>query len=380
MAPSSDGDEPVASGLKDDTREDQAMSAPPISGRHRVAVIALPGVFPFELGIPARVFGAAQDADGHALYEVVTCSVDGRAVATNADFVVVVSHDLGVLASAETVVIPPADVIERATAAAPAGAEEDDARRALDTVGAALRDLLDRRTPIRVASICTAADILAHAGLLDGRPATTHWRHAPEFADRHPAVRLNPHVLYVDDGDVLTAAGAASGIDLCLHIVRRDHGVDVANRVARACVVPPHRDGGQAQYVDHPVPSSPESSTAATRAWALARLDTQLALADLAAHAAMSVRTFTRRFRAEVGLSPTRWLIDQRVTLARRLLETTDLPVDQVAQQAGLGTAASLRLHMAANVGISPTAYRRTFHAASEPPATPERQRHAESP
>jgi transcriptional regulator GlxA family with amidase domain len=126
MAPSSDGDEPVASGLKDDTREDQAMSAPPIAGRHRVAVIALPGVFPFELGIPARVFGAAQDADGHALYEVVTCSVDGRAVATNADFAVVVSHDLGVLASAETVVIPPADVIERATAAAPAGAEEDD--------------------------------------------------------------------------------------------------------------------------------------------------------------------------------------------------------------------------------------------------------------
>ncbi len=335
---------------------------------HRVAVIALPGVYPFELGIPARVFGTAQDADGRPLYEIVTCSVDGNPVATNADFAVAVSHDLGVLASADTIVVPPAGVTDNATAGVPAGAEADDAHRTLDAVGAALRGL---RPGVRLASICTAIDVLAHAGLLDGRPATTHWRHAAAFSARHPGVRLDSHVLYVDDGDVLTAAGAASGVDLCLHIVRRDHGVDVANRVARACVVPPHRDGGQAQYVDHPVPGSPQSSTAATRAWALDQLDTPLALADLAAHAAMSVRTFTRRFRAEVGVSPNRWLTQQRVSLARRLLETTDLPVDQVAQRVGVGTAASLRLHMSATLGVSPTAYRRTFRPAALAPSSP---------
>ena len=345
-------------------REDQAMPAPDRPRRHRVAVVALPGVYPFELGIPARVFGTAEDSEGRPLYEVVTCSVDGRPVETNADFTVAVSHDLGVLAGADTIVVPPAAVTEEAIAAGPVGAAVDDARRTLDTVGAALRGL---RPGVRLASICTAADVLAHAGLLDGRPATTHWRHAAAFAARHPAVRLDPHVLYVDDGDVLTAAGAASGVDLCLHIVRRDHGVDVANRVARVCVVPPHRDGGQAQYVDHPVPGPQQSSTAATRAWALDRLDTPLTLADLAGHAAMSVRTFTRHLGVEVGVSPNRWLAQQRVSLARRLLETTDLPVDHVAQRAGVGTAASLRLHMSATLGVSPTAYRRTFRPSSMP-------------
>ncbi len=219
---------------------------------------------------------------------------------------------------------------------------------------------------MRVASICTGADVLARAGILDGRPATTHWGHAEVFRARHPRVRLDPDVLYVDDGDVLTAAGAASGIDLCLHLVRRDHGVEVANRAARACVVPPHRDGGQAQYIDHPVPAPADASTAEARAWALQHLDAPLDLATLAGRAAMSVRTFTRRFRDEVGLSPNRWLTQQRVALALRLLETTDLPVDQVAQRVGMGTAASLRLHLAASVGVSPTAYRRTFRARDE--------------
>jgi transcriptional regulator GlxA family with amidase domain len=323
-------------------REDPAMMSP----SHRVAVLALPGVFPFELGIPSRVLGAARDGHGRRLYEVVTCSIDGADVTTNQDFAVRVGRDLSALATADTVVVPPADVPPPPAAIA------------------ALRAV---RPGIRVASICTGADVLAEAGLLDGRPATTHWGHADAFRARYPDVRLDPGVLYVDDGDVLTSAGAASGIDLCLHLVRRDHGVAVANRAARACVVPPHRDGGQAQYVDQPVPPTDGASTAATRAWALDRLDASLTLATLAAHAAMSVRTFTRRFRDEVGMSPNRWLAQQRVALARRLLETTDMPVERVAERAGLGTAASLRLHMAGAVGVSPTAYRRTFRSAPGP-------------
>jgi transcriptional regulator GlxA family with amidase domain len=370
MRPSSGGVPGVTSGREADMREDRAMPTAASPARHRVVVVALPGVYPFELGIPARVFQAAEDAAGRRLYDVVTCSVDGRPVATNADFAIAVTHDLTALATADTVVVPPAGLTEKATADVAADLPPDEAeraRRTLALVGAALRDLRRDRPGVRLASICTAVDVLAHAGLLDGRPATTHWHHAAAFGARHPGVRLDPDVLYVDDGDLLTAAGAASGVDLCLHIVRRDHGVEVANRVARACVVPPHRDGGQAQYVDHPVPGAPEASTAATRAWALDRLDTPLTLADMAAHAAMSVRTFTRRFRAEVGVSPNRWLTQQRVSLARRLLETTDLPVDQVAQRVGMGTAASLRLHMSAAVGVSPTTYRRTFRPVPEP-------------
>ncbi len=345
----------MTSDLKADMREDPAMTRSRAPRPHRVVVLALPGVFPFELGIPARVFRAATDPEGRPLYEVVTCSVDGRDVPTNADFVVGVQRGLSALAAAGTVVVPPSDSSLAPTAATVAAA-------------AAARAALARLRPgVRVASICTGADLLAEAGLLDGRPATTHWGHAEAFQARFPRVRLDPRVLYVDDGDVLTSAGAASGIDLCLHLVRRDHGVEVANRAARSCVVPPHRDGGQAQYIDHPVPAPAEASTAATRAWALARLDTPLTLAGLAGHAAMSVRTFTRRFRDEVGMSPNRWLTQQRVALARRLLETTDLPVDRVAQRAGMGTAASLRLHMAATLGVSPTAYRRTFRAGPDP-------------
>ena len=173
--------------------------------------------------------------------------------------------------------------------------------------------------------------------------------------------RIDPDVLFVDDGDVLTSAGVAAGVDLCLHIVRRDHGSDIANEVARCCVVPPWRDGGQAQYIERPVPEPSATSTAPTRAWALARLAEPVTLADLAAHAGMSVRTFTRRFRDEVGISPGQWLIRQRVDRARHLLESSDLPVDLVAHRAGFGTGVSLRQHLHAAIGVSPQAYRRTF-------------------
>jgi transcriptional regulator GlxA family with amidase domain len=276
----------------------------------------------------------------------------------------VVRHGPEVLASADTVIVPPVD-----TAVVDGGV--------LARAAEAVRRVAGRA---RIASICTGADVLAAAGLLDGRRATTHWKHTGEFAHAHPAVHLDPDVLYVDEGDVLTAAGAAAGVDLCLHIVRRDHGAEVANRAARACVVPPHRDGGQAQFIDHPVAVDGSASTAATRAWALRHLDRPLGLPELARHATMSVRTFTRRFRGEVGMSPNRWLTQQRVELARRLLETTDLPVDQVAERVGIGSAASLRVHLGAALGVPPSHYRRTFRMEEgvTPPTVPARvDRHA---
>ncbi|GAA2362690.1 GlxA family transcriptional regulator [Nonomuraea africana] len=310
---------------------------------HRVVVLALDGVIPFELSLASRIFGTAKGR-----YEVITCSLDGGPVRTDADFSIVVEHDAGVLAAADTVVIPAAEWFGdvRGPADLPSGLAE-----ALSTV----------RQGTRMVSICLAASVLAATGLLDGRPATTHWAHAEEFQQHFPGVKVAPEVLFVDDGDVLTSAGAAAGVDLILHLIRRDHGSQVANQVARRCVVPPWRDGGQAQYIERPVPEPAASGTARTREWALARLHEPLLLDDLAGHARMSRRTFTRRFREEVGMSPGQWLIGQRVELARHLLEVSDLPVDQVAERAGFGTAASLRQHLHAVVGVSPHAYRRTF-------------------
>ncbi|MGI5244135.1 GlxA family transcriptional regulator [Dactylosporangium sp. CA-139066] len=320
--------------------------------RHRVVVVALDGVYPFELSIPVRIFGTATGPGGEPLYEVLTCSLDGAAVTTDADFTVAVAHGPELLATAATVVIPPFVGC----------ADDTDEAWLPPRLAAALGTV---RPGTRIVSLCTAAFALAAAGLLDGRPATTHWNRSEQFRRAFPAVDLRPDVLFVDDGDLLTAAGVAAGVDLCLHLVRRDHGSEVANRVARLCIVPPWRDGGQAQYVDRPVPAPAEASTATVRAWALERLHEPLSLAHLAARARMSVRTFSRRFRDEVGLTPLQWLTHQRIEHARRLLETTDLPVDRVATAAGFGTAASLRQHLAATLGVSPMAYRNTFRAAA---------------
>ncbi|MEU0114216.1 helix-turn-helix domain-containing protein [Streptomyces bobili] len=309
----------------------------------RVVVLALDGVHPFELGMPSRILGAA---DGR--YEVLTCTVDGRPVRTDADFTVGVEHGPEVLETAGTVVIAPVSS-SRVTADLP------------DEVAAALARI---RPGTRIVSICTGAFVLAAAGLLDGRRATTHWQLADEFRRMFPHVDLDPDVLFVDDGPVLTSAGAASGVDICLHLIRKDHGSGLANTVARRCVVPPFRDGGQAQYIERPVPEAGATSTAATRAWALRRLGEPLTLADLAAHARMSLRTFARRFHDEVGLSPGRWLIQQRVAHARHLLESSDLTVDQVAGRVGFATGASLRQHLHAAIGVSPQAYRKTFQTA----------------
>ncbi|TXS43191.1 helix-turn-helix domain-containing protein [Streptomyces sp. uw30] len=310
----------------------------------RVVVLALDGVYPFELGIPSRIFGAA---DGR--YEVLTCSVDGRPVRSNADFTIGVEHGPEILATADTVVV------------ASVGVAYIPAELSPEAVAALARI----RPDARIVSICTAAFVLAAAGLLDGRRATTHWHVTDLFRRRYPHVELDPDVLFVHDGRVLTSAGAASGIDVCLHIVRTDHGSELANAVARRCVVPPFRDGGQAQYIEQPVPESGAASTAATRAWALEHLDEPLTLADLATHARMSLRTFARRFSDEVGLSPGRWLIQQRVVRARHLLESSDLSVDRIAGEVGFATGASLRQHLHAAIGVSPQAYRRTFQTTA---------------
>jgi transcriptional regulator GlxA family with amidase domain len=322
----------------------------PSPRRHEVVVVAVENVVGFELGLPYRLLGLAEDDEGRPLYRVRIVTLDGRPVRTADGFSVLPEHDGTVLAEADTVVIP-------GIMGGPAVLEG----RIPGELRDALRDAAGRA---RMVSICTGSSVLAAAGLLDGRPAATHWRDVEPFRRNFPAVRLDPDVLFVDDGDVLTSAGVAAGIDLLLHLVRRDHGSEVANRVARRNVVAPWREGGQSQFVERALPEAGEAGTAATRAWATERLGEPLTLADLAAHARMSVRTFTRRFREETGLSPLRWLAGQRLALARQLLESTDAPIDRVAADAGFGTPASLRQHLRASIGVAPGTYRRTYRGA----------------
>ncbi|MDX6314300.1 MAG: hypothetical protein QOF44_3764 [Streptomyces sp.] len=328
------------------------MAVPVVSSvrkPHRVAVLVQHGVIPFELGIPFRIFGGAKTPGGEPLYEVLTCTPGGPGtVRADADFEINVAHGPDALETADTVIVPAA---HEQSSAHTDGRNPELLAAAFDRI----------RPGARLVSICTGAYFLAAAGRLDGLRATTHWNSAHHFQSLFPKVKVEPDVLYVDNGDVLTSAGVASGIDLCLHLVRRDHGTAVANSSARSSLVPPHREGGQAQYVQRPVPEPQLATTAAARAWALARLDRPLVLRELAERESMSVRTFTRRFREEVGVSPGQWLVAQRVERARGLLESSDLSVDQVAREAGFGTAASMRQHLQTALGVSPTAYRRTF-------------------
>lgn len=322
-------------------------------GRHRLAVLVRHGLMPMELGIVHQLFGTASSADGEPLYEVVTCALAPGEVRTDADFPIYVAHGPGALGEADTVVVP--------------ASHEPDETDTEGRLSAPLADAFARIRPgTRIASICTGAFVLAAAGLLDGRRATTHWKSAGHFRKLYPAVRLDPDVLYTDEGDVLTSAGEASGIDLCLHMIRCDHGSAVANDVARHTVVSPHRDGGQAQFIQRPIPEPQLSSTGTARAWALEHLDRPLSLRDLATQESLSVRTFTRRFREEVGMSPGQWLTQQRIERARQLLENTDLPVDRIALDAGFGTAASLRQHLHSALGTSPSAYRSSFRGPGE--------------
>ncbi|HET6548705.1 MAG TPA: helix-turn-helix domain-containing protein [Solirubrobacter sp.] len=311
---------------------------------NEVAVLALDTVVPLDLAIPAQVFGTYPETP----YRVTVCAPEDR-VATAAGFAVLAQAGLEALASADTVLVPGFTPHLRALDAP-----------TLD----ALRDAAGREA--RMVSICTGAFALAAAGVLDGRRATTHWRDAAELAARYPAVRVEPDVLFVDEGEVLTSAGVASGLDLCLHILRRDHGAALAARVARRIVVPPHREGGQAQYVDQPLPRHAGGSLAATRAWALARLQEPLTVKTLAAHAHVSERTFARRFAAETGVPVLRWLLAQRVDAARGALEATGASVDEIAARCGFGTAANLRKHFHRHVGTTPTAYRRAFYGPED--------------
>ena len=315
------------------------------SAMHRVAVLAIPEVVGYDLNIPPMVFGNARK-DGEPLYDVRICGVDARPVRISYGYDAHLEHGPEALADADTVVIPGTRV--------PGPFRE----------GVLPPDLAGAMAKIpptaRLVSICTGAFVLAAAGVLDGRRATTHWAHAPRFRRLYPDVELDENVLFVDDGDVLTSAGLAAGVDLCLHLVRCDHGSAIANHVARLCVVPPWRDGGQSQFIEQPLPEG-DGSTATTRDWALEHLAEPLDVPALARRAGMSVRTFSRRFRAETGQSPRAWLIHHRVLRARHLLESTDWPVDRVAAESGLGTAASLRQHLNAAIGVAPLAYRRTF-------------------
>ncbi|MGN6325676.1 GlxA family transcriptional regulator [Pseudolysinimonas sp.] len=314
---------------------------------HRVVVLAQDGAYPFELGIPARIFGAADEP-----YEVLLCTPDGGPIRTNAGFSVAPEHGPEALETADTVIVAPVDPTRL--------------RRELSPVVAAA--LARVRPGTRMASICTGGFTLAAAGLLDTRRATTHWQCAPLFATWYPHVDVDENVLYVGDEHVVTSAGAASGIDLCLHLLRQDHGAAAAARAARRCVVAPHRDGGQAQYIERPVAALADSSTSATRAWAMDRLGEMLTVATLARHAHMSERTFVRRFTAETGVAPRRWLTQQRLLAARALLESTDMGVDAVAAHVGYATATSLRNHLGSALGVAPSVYRRTFRRR---PSTP---------
>lgn len=315
---------------------------------HQVAVLALDRVMPFECGIPHRVLGSAHDNSGRPLYAVRTCTLDGEPVQTAADFSIQVEHGLELVTDADTVIIPPF------------GSPDEPLEEA---VCEQVLQALDSMHPgARVVSLCGAAYLLAAVGRLDQLTATTHWSLTDQFRTAFPRVILDPGVLFVDHGQIVTAAGAAAGIDCCLHLVRRDHGAEVANAVARHCVVAPHREGGQRQFIERPVAVVPDHvSTSGSRTWALQHLDQQLSLKALAQVANLSVRTFTRRFRAETGTSPSAWLLQERLDLARRLLETSELPVEQVAARTGFGSATGLRAHFAAHLGVSPAAYRKTF-------------------
>ncbi|HEY0812566.1 MAG TPA: helix-turn-helix domain-containing protein [Pseudonocardia sp.] len=311
----------------------------------RIAVVAVPPVGTFELSIPDLIFGGVE-VDGRPAYEVLTCTDEPGRVVSTGGLDVFVSHPLSCLDDADTVIVSGTGARERCPALV------------LD----ALRRAAARGA--RVGSICTGAFVLAQAGLLDGRRVTTHWRYSAELADRFPAAVVQPDVLFVEDG-VVTSAGLAAGIDMCLHLIRADHGAAVANGVARLAVVAPVRPGGQTQFIDSPLPEPTATSLAQTRAWALERLHETVTLSELARHARLSVRTLTRRFRAETGLSPLQWLLHQRVERARELLEATDLPLVQIARRSGIGSVDSLRLHVVRRTGLSPSAYRASFTLAA---------------
>jgi transcriptional regulator GlxA family with amidase domain len=318
------------------------MPPAPAAARHRVAVLALADAVPLNLAIPFEALTrAAQLGMG---YEVVLCG-DGPVVGAFGRWHP--AHPLTAAATADTLLVPGRYVDD-----APVAPAVLDVLRAAAARGA------------RIASLCGGAFVLAEAGLLDGRPATTHWHRARHLQRRYPGTRVDPRPLYVDDGRVLTGAGLAAGLDLCVHLVRADHGAAAAARLARVLVVAPHREGGQAQFVESPV-ARPDGALGPLRAWVCEHLDRPLTLADLARRAACSERTLLRRFRAETGTSPLRWITDRRIDAALVRLETTDETLDDIAHRTGLGSAAHLRRRVRARTGLAPADHRRAHRGRS---------------
>lgn len=309
-----------------------------------VAVIAFDRISPFHLSVPCMVF-EDRSRQGLPPFDVRVCAAEVGKLRTEAGFTIEPHHGLAGLSDASTIVVP---------------SWRDADERPPEALISALRRAHARGACI--VGLCLGAYVLAEAGLLDGRPATTHWSWSGHFAVRYPQVRMKTDVLYVDDGQILTSAGTAAGIDCCLHLLRRQHGADVANRVARSMVVAPHRRGSQAQYIEQPLPASPQDDRlAAVLSWALQHLDQAHSLDALAERALMSRRTFTRRFRQTTGTTVHQWLLNQRLVRAQRLLETTDHSLEAIAAQTGFGSAVSLRQRFAATLQTSPSSYRREF-------------------
>ncbi|MFJ5032854.1 GlxA family transcriptional regulator [Streptomyces sp. NPDC088560] len=308
--------------------------------RHQVMVLAVDGVLPMDLGIPTQIFNTRPNTP----YELTVCGDTQEAVSTSAGFTLGLTAGLEALADADTIIVP---------------GFEDFRRPPHPRVRAALK--LAGRAGIRIASICTGAFAVASAGLLDGRTVTTHWASADALEELYPQLRVDRNVLYIDNGTVLTSAGVTAGIDLCLHMVRKDLGAAVANDIAREIVAAPHRDGGQAQYIARSLPTPQATTLTETRTWALRRLDEDLSIPRLADHAGVSLRSLTRLWRQETGVSPHQWLLTARINRARELLETTDLQVEQIATRCGLGSGANMRARFRDTVGTTPTAYRRAF-------------------
>ncbi|MFE5111676.1 GlxA family transcriptional regulator [Streptomyces sp. NPDC056663] len=310
-----------------------------------VAALLLDEVHPFELGVLCEVFGLDRSDEGLPVHDFAVVSAEGPVLRTHAGFTISTPHGLDRLEDADLVAVP-------------AGSQFMD-REYPEEVLDALRRAVDRGA--RVLSVCSGAYVLGAAGLLDGRRCTTHWRHAAELARRFPRAVVEPDVLYVDEGSVITSAGTAAGIDACLHLVRQAHGPDVANAIARRMVVPPHRDGGQAQYIKRPLPRTTCDTVGGTLAWMERHVDQEMTVEQLAAQAHMSPRTFARRFQQETGTTPYRWLLRQRVLLAQHLLETSDETMDVIAGRTGFGNAAALRHQFVKSLGTTPNSYRRTF-------------------
>ncbi|QHC31293.1 GlxA family transcriptional regulator [Streptomyces sp. HF10] len=310
-----------------------------------VAAVLLDGVHPFELGVVCEVFGIDRSDEGLPVYDFAVVSAEGPDLGTHCGFTVSTPHGLERLEEADLIAVP-------------AGESYVD-RDYPPELLAALRRAVERGC--RVLSVCSGVFVLAAAGLLDGRRCAVHWHHAEQLARRHPRLAVEQDVLYVDEDPVITSAGTAAGIDACLHLVRKEQGPEVANKIARRMVVPPHRDGGQAQYIERPLPRTPCDTVGEVLVWMEEHLDREVTVEQLAARAHMAPRTFARRFQQETGTTPYRWILRQRVLRAQELLEGTGETVDAIAARTGFGTAAALRHQFMRALGTTPNAYRRAF-------------------